>query len=137
MEEKPIICADVIANYQGKIVLVKRLNYPAGYALPGGKQDFGELLSDSARREFFEETGMSLEIESVLNTFADKDRDPRGRYISTVFVGQASGKPRDEPKKTKVVFVGIEELPDIKDQFIFDHWEILENYSGIVKKMEV
>lgn len=137
MEQKIIICADVIAKHQGKFILVKRLNNPAGYALPGGKQNFGELLSNSARREFLEETGMSLEIESVLGTFANENRDPRGRYISTVFIGKAMGTPKNEPEKTTVIFLGIDELPAVKKQFIFDHWEILENYLKIVKTKKV
>ena len=134
MEEKIIICADVIAKFRGKIVLVQRFTDPPGFALPGGKLDSGELLSESARREFIEETGLTLEIDDVLSTFAKDHRDPRGRYVSTVFVGRATGAPRDEPKKTKVIFVAIEELPGIKDKFIFDHWEILENYLDLLKK---
>ena len=133
MEEKVIICADIIAKYEQKIVLVQRFTNPPGYALPGGKQDSGELLSESARREFFEETGLALEIEDVLSTFAKEHRDPRGRYVSTVFVGQATGTPKDEPGKTKVIYVTIKDLPGIKDKFIFDHWEILENYLDLLK----
>jgi ADP-ribose pyrophosphatase YjhB (NUDIX family) len=134
MEEKILICADVIAEYLGKIVLVQRLNKPAGFALPGGKHDPGEFLSDAASREFFEETGLSLKIENVLGTFADSRRDPRGRYVSTVFIGRASGTPKDEPGKTKVAFLGKEELPGIKDQILFDHGEMLEKYLELLKK---
>lgn len=137
MEQKAIICADVIAWYRGKIVLIQRLYDPAiGLALPGGKQDAGELLSETARREFHEETGLSLEIEDALSTFAEENRDPRGRYVSTVFIGKAMGVPKNESGKTKVVFLGIEELPGFKDRFIFDHWEILESYLNIGKNKE-
>ena len=133
MNGKIIICADVIAEYRKKIVLIKRLNNPAGFALPGGKQDYGEFLSDTARREFLEETGMILEIDGVLSTFAEANRDPRGRYVSTVFTGRATGVPKDESGKTKVVFLEIEELPGIKDQFIFDHREVLDSYLNTLK----
>jgi 8-oxo-dGTP diphosphatase len=133
MEEKAIICADVIAKYQGKIVLVQRFTHPAGLALPGGKQDPGEFLSKTARREFFEETGLTLEIDGVLKTFAEKNRDPRGRYISTIFTGKASGLPKDEPGKTKVIFLEIEKFSGIKEKFIFDHREILEDYLDLQK----
>lgn len=126
----------MIAEYQGKIILVQRLNNPAGFALPGGKQDCGEFLSDSARREFFEETGLVLEIDNVLSTFADENRDPRGRYVSTVFVGRAFGTPKDEPGKTKVIFLESEKLNGIKDQFLFDHWQALENYLDLLEKKE-
>lgn len=136
MEEKIFICADVVAEYRGKVVLVQRLNKPAGFALPGGKHDPGEYLSDAARREFLEETGLGLEIENVLGTFANLNRDPRGRYVSTVFAGRASGAPKDEPGKTKVVFLAKEELNGIKGQIMFDHWEMLEKYLELSKKKE-
>lgn len=131
--EKIVICADVIAEFQGKLVLVQRLDTPAGLALPGGKQDPGEFLSETARREMLEETGLKFEIEKVLGTFADPGRDPRGRRISTVFTGRATGTPKDEPQKTKVVFWEIEKLPDIKDQLLFDHREVLDRYLNTKK----
>ncbi len=133
MKEKIIICADVIAEYRGKIVLVQRFTSPAGIALPGGKQNLGEFLCDTARREFFEETGLILETDNVLSTFADPSRDPRGRYISTVFVGRANGSPRDESGKTKVICLKADELSGVKDRFIFDHREMLEKYLELLK----
>jgi len=136
MEEKAIICADVIASYGGKIVLVQRLTNPVGLALVGGKLDPGELLSQTAKREFFEETGLDLAISGVLSTFAGGNRDPRGHYVSTVFVGKASGNPKSESQKTKVILVKTEELPSIKDQFILDHWEILETYLEYQNRTE-
>ncbi|MCX6758214.1 MAG: NUDIX domain-containing protein [Candidatus Nealsonbacteria bacterium] len=133
MKEKTIVCADVIAKFQGKIVLVQRFTDPAGIALPGGKQDSGEFLCDTARREFFEETGLMLEIDNVFSTFADPNRDPRGRYVSTVFVGRASGSPKDESGKTKVIGLRADELSGVKDRFIFDHREMLEKYLKLLK----
>jgi 8-oxo-dGTP diphosphatase len=128
MNSKSIICADVIAKYGNMFVVLKRLNFPAGLALAGGKQEGRELLSETAMREFQEETGLSLVIEDVLGTFADDNRDPRGHYISTVFVGTAYGMPVDEPGKTHVVFLTKEEIYTCSNLFVLDHFQILEKY---------
>jgi len=128
MNGKIIICADVIARYGDKIVIVERLNSFSGLALPGGKQEHGEFLSETAAREFREETGLALAIGGVLGTFADDGRDPRGRYVSTVFTGSASGDPEGEEKKTRVVFMTKKEILVSGRRFLFDHFEILSEY---------
>ncbi len=130
-----VYCADVVALYKGSIVIVERLGSVKGWALPGGKQNPGEMLTETAKREFKEETGLDLVIKETLFTRAEVDRDPRGRYVSTVFWGRAHGKSRDEPGKTKVIFLRPAELAELiksKDRFIFDHASILEESLGML-----
>jgi 8-oxo-dGTP diphosphatase len=127
----PIYCADIIARYggpKGPIVLVERLGSIRGLALPGGKQEKDELLSETARREFREETGLALSIEGVLGTYAEGTRDPRGHYVSTVFVGKAIGVQRDESEKTRVLLLEKGEVLERRNEFVLDHFLILTNY---------
>lgn len=125
-----IYCADVIARHAptGTLVLVERLGSMKGLAFPGGKHERGELLSETARREFFEETGLSLVIHGVLATCAQPGRDARGHYVSTVFLGEASGMPRDEEHKTRVLLLTEEEALARKNDFAFDHFDLLVQY---------
>lgn len=131
----PIIyCADVIARLggpSGPLVLVERLGSAKGIALPGGKQDSGELLSDTARRELSEETGLSLSIEGVLATSAKPGRDRRGDYVSTVFVGTAHGTPQNEPGKTRVLLLTQEDALARRNEFVFDHFDLLSRYLAL------
>lgn len=134
---KIVYCADVIARFgnpHGPIVLIRRLGTQKGLALPGGKQEKGESLSLAVCREFHEETGMSLSISSVLGTYAEDGRDERGRYVSTVFIGVASGLVRAEKDKTEVFLLQDSEVINCKDDFVFDHFQILLDYFT-VKKM--
>ncbi len=132
-DSKIIYCADAIAKYGDFIVVVERLGKVKGWALPGGKQDSGETLTQTAKREFMEETGLDLDIEGVLATRAEDGRDPRGKYVSTVFIGKASGAPRDEPGKTRVIFLDPLKFQEHKHLFIFDHVGILEEYFSYYK----
>ncbi|MBI4992245.1 MAG: NUDIX hydrolase [Candidatus Harrisonbacteria bacterium] len=129
---KIIYCADVIARYGEHIVIVERLGSVKGLALPGGKQDPGETLSQTVKREFLEETGLELVIEEVLGTRAEDGRDLRGRYVSTIFLGTAHGVPRDEVGKTRVKFFDLQTLAENRHLFVFDHAIILEEYRRLV-----
>ena len=132
---KIIYCADVIARFGlGKsIVVVERLGKGKGLALPGGKQDPGETLTMTAKREFEEETGLALVIDEVLATRAEAGRDPRGDYVSTFFVGKAHGALRDEPGKTRVALLDPQQFQEHKHLFVFDHASILEEYFNYYK----
>ena len=77
-------CADMIAMYNGKLVIIERLSFPMGLAFPGGRLDPGESLEECAVREFKEETGLEFRIGYQLGTYSDPDRDPRSHTISTV-----------------------------------------------------
>jgi ADP-ribose pyrophosphatase YjhB (NUDIX family) len=132
MEPKKIVyCADVIArlgNAHGPLVIIQRLGSQKGLSFPGGKQEPGEQLSDTARREFFEETGLILSIHEVLMTRAERARDPRGDYVSTVFTGIAQGVPRNEPGKTRVLLLQNHEALARQHEFVFDHSSLLMDY---------
>jgi ADP-ribose pyrophosphatase YjhB (NUDIX family) len=125
-----IYCADMIARYADRIVIVKRLQ-DGTYGIVGGKQDPGETLSETALREFSEETGLAGTLTGVLGTYAEDGRDARGRYISTVFTGHAVGEPRGEPGKTEVLLLLQKEVEALYPRFGMDHARILQDYFAL------
>ncbi|MBI2573724.1 NUDIX hydrolase [Candidatus Woesearchaeota archaeon] len=134
-------CADVIALYQDKIVCIERLNYPSGYALPGGRREYLSGLSglklklesveECALREFRKETGLELVITGELGIYDSPDRDPRGPKISTAVYGSASGSIKDEAGKTRVMLLGLDEIKIEKNKFVFDHYQIMQDYMRL------
>ncbi len=124
---KPIYCADLIGKYADRYVLVWRIKEGC-YAIPGGKQDAGETLSECAVREFKEETGLDAYIKETFGTYAEDGRDPRGRYVSTVFTGHAIGRPQGERGKTQVHLKLRREIEALYPQFWSDHATIFADY---------
>ncbi|MCM8830350.1 MAG: NUDIX hydrolase [Candidatus Omnitrophica bacterium] len=136
MEKKeyknPIPTVDIIIEVDGGIVLIKRKNYPYGWALPGGFVNYGESLEDAAIREAKEETGLDIINLIQFHTYSAPDRDPRHHTISTVFIGNGQGilKGSDDAEEAKIFTE--ENLPQ---EIAFDHRKILSDYFEYKKKL--
>ncbi|MFM2374694.1 MAG: family hydrolase [Candidatus Parcubacteria bacterium] len=136
---KVVYCADCIVRYNGKYVLIERIEDGRTLALPGGKQERDgrgilEPLSVTALRELTEETGLTGTIIGTLGTYADDGRDPRGQFISTVFVVDAVGTLREEVGKTNPIVANRYEVKLCKADFAFDHGDIMFDYFRLEKE---
>ncbi len=107
------------------IVLIRRKNPPAGWALPGGFVDYGETLEDAALREAKEETGLDVRLVRQFHSYSDPHRDPRGHTISTVFLAEAAGQAAAGDDAAEIGVFSAKGLPD---NLAFDHRQILEDY---------
>lgn len=74
-----------------QVLLIQRKNAPfqGCWALPGGFMDMSESLEEAAYRETFEEVGIKPPVIEQIGTYSHPERDPRGRVISTAFIGSA------------------------------------------------
>ncbi len=123
--KSPIPTVDIIIEYRGGIVLIKRKNEPLGWALPGGFVDYGETLEDAAIREAKEETGLDVKLIRQFHTYSDPRRDPRRHTISTVFIAKGEGelKPGDDAQSADVFT-----KDNLPEPIVFDHKEIITDY---------
>jgi 8-oxo-dGTP diphosphatase len=67
----PILAASGLLIEDGKILLVKRKSPPSigRWSLPGGAVEKGEALKDAVKREFFEETSLSVKVVKLLTVY--------------------------------------------------------------------
>ena len=60
--QNPVPTVDIIIEMENQaVVLIRRKNYPHGWALPGGFVDYGETVEQAAVREAREETSLQME----------------------------------------------------------------------------
>lgn len=108
------------------VVLIKRLNPPPGWALPGGFVDYGETCEQAAVREMKEETGLDVTLTGLLGVYSDPGRDPRQHTMSVVYTGVARDisklKAGDDAGKVQIFALG--KWPGLA----FDHNLILEDF---------
>lgn len=131
----PIPTVDAIIEIQpNKIVLIRRKNPPYGWALPGGFLEYNESLEDCVKREVLEETGLRVKSLEQFHTYSEPGRDPRFHTVSTVFVVKAQGKPKARSDAKSLRVFDINKLPP-KEEFAFDHWQIIQDWIKKYKKV--
>lgn len=112
------------------ILLIKRANEPYKdlWALPGGFVDMDETLIDAAKRELFEETGITETDLKQFYTYGDLNRDPRGRTVSVVyyaFVNQNNTNAVADDDAAETNWFSLKKLP----QLAFDHQKIINELN--------
>lgn len=88
----PVTGATVIPILpSGEIVLVCRKDN-GKWGLPGGIINWGEEVSEAAKRELWEETGLELiTIRRLVGVYSKRDRDPRLHSISILVEAEVDG----------------------------------------------
>ncbi len=94
---RPILGVGAIIIEGERVLLVERGREPLkGYwSLPGGVLEVGEKLADGIKREVLEETGLEIELLSVVEIFERIMRDAAGvveyHYVLIDYLCRVSG----------------------------------------------
>lgn len=134
MYKNPVPTVDILIVYEQGIVLIERQNPPFGWALPGGFVDYGESVEQAAVREAEEETGLVVELISLLGVYSDPTRDSRQHTISTVFVArpynpQILPQGGDDARQARIF--SFDTLPEL---LAFDHEKMVQDYLARLQK---
>ncbi len=113
--QDPKVAAAVLVESEGKALLVKRANVPerGKWTLPAGFVDAGEDPQEAAKRECYEETGLEIHIQSLLDVLYGREHE-RGADIVILYRGSVeSGSLKAGHDAMDVAFYGPEELPPL------------------------
>jgi len=125
------IAADIIIEYEDKIILIKRKFPPYGWALPGGFLEYGETVEQTARREAKEETCLDLDDLKQFHTYSDPKRDLRWHTISVIFTAKGVGIPQAADDASELKLYTLDNLPE---PICFDHKKVLDDYKKSIEK---
>ena len=118
---KPIIlcgAAVIVENAEGAILMQRRADNKH-WGFPGGSMEMGESLEDTARRELFEETGITAHSLTLLDVFSGPETHyvyPNGDEVYIVSVvylcRDYAGLPAaDGQETTEAQFFSLDALP--------------------------
>jgi 8-oxo-dGTP diphosphatase len=104
---RPLVGAGAVVHRGGKVLLVRRNNPPneGKWALPGGLVELAETTQDAAVREVFEETGVKVKIEGLLDVQTDLHFDGSSRleyhYVLVDYLAKpVGGRLRINPESS-------------------------------------
>ena len=111
-------CGVLAVNEQGRVLLQRRRD-TGQWAVPMGKQEFGETPIQCAIRETQEETGVVTEVTGLLGIYSDpghivyydSDGETRQEY-EVIFTGRpVSGSPEVNDEASDVAWFAPDDLP--------------------------
>ncbi|MBN9669210.1 NUDIX hydrolase [Roseibium aggregatum] len=118
--DAPRVGVSVLCYRDGKALLVRRGREPfkGHWSLPGGLVELGETLAEAAARELLEETGVTADIGTPMETFDSIQRDAAGKvvthFVLTVFCGRhVHGDPKAGDDAAALDWVPLEDLDDL------------------------
>jgi len=118
----------------GKLLLTKREDFEV-WCLPGGGVEDGESLAEAATREAKEETGLDIELTSLVGLYS-RFGGMNDLHVILFRAKSIGGELRLQPDETiEVAYFPFDELPNEillgYDRYIED---AINNMSGIVMK---
>lgn len=79
--DRPMVGVGVVVWRGAEFLLIQRGKAPraGSWSLPGGMQELGETVRETAAREIREETGVEIEVKELIDVFDTITRDDAGR----------------------------------------------------------
>ncbi len=100
--------AALIFDEQGRILLFKHTYRKFEWGIPAGSLEYHEQPMDAVAREFFEETGMKIQIEKLLTVVSARE----DHHLTVVYLCKIAGgefKPSHEISEMK--YFDVNDLP--------------------------
>jgi 8-oxo-dGTP diphosphatase len=110
--------AALVFDEQGRILLFKHTYRKLAWGIPAGGLEFHEQPRDAVIREFFEETGMTIEPLNLLLA----DSSPYFHHVSLVYLCEiVAGEFRESHEISEIQYFDVNNLPPM----LFDEKDLI------------
>jgi len=110
--------AALVFDEQGRILLFKHTYRKLDWGIPAGGLEYGEQPKDAVVREFFEETGMTIEVQRLL--LAESSR--HFHHVSLVYLCKIrTGEFRESHEISEIQYFNVDNLPPM----LFDEKDLI------------
>lgn len=110
--------AALVFDEQGRILLFKHTYRKLAWGIPAGGLEFREQPKDAIVREFFEETGMTVEVVNLLLA----DSSPYFHHVSLVYLCEiVAGEFRESHEISEIQYFDVDNLPPM----LFDEKDLI------------
>jgi len=117
-----------VTNSQGQVLLIKSPRY-GDWEFPGGQVEEGETIPHALEREVFEETGIVVEVKSLVGLYSNTRKPP---IVNLDFICEyVSGEPKISVESTEVEWVDRKEaLSRVRREAIYKRLKNMLEFSG-------
>jgi ADP-ribose pyrophosphatase YjhB (NUDIX family) len=113
-----VAVAALVFNEQGHILLFKHTYRKLAWGIPVGGLEYGEQPEQGVIREFFEESGITIQVERLL--FADSSK--LFRHVTLIYLCKiVSGEFRESYEVSEMKYFDVDDLP----RMIFDEKDLI------------
>ncbi|GAA4757719.1 NUDIX hydrolase [Actinomycetospora chibensis] len=109
-----------VLDKDAQLLMIRRTDN-GYYALPGGRHELGETMTQTVVRETQEETGMTVEVTSLVGIYSNPDHvmayddgEVRQEFSICFRARPVAGAPRTSDESSEVVWVPRAELAGIE-----------------------
>lgn len=100
--------AALIFDERGRVLLFKHTYRKFQWGIPAGGLEFREKPADAIVREFFEETGMQIQVEKLLTVVNAQE----ARYVTVVYLCEIiSGEFKESHEVSEMKYFNVNQLP--------------------------
>ncbi|WP_077000201.1 NUDIX domain-containing protein [Variovorax sp. KK3] len=144
-----LVTVDCVVKCGDQVLLIRRGHSPGKglLAVPGGFLEVRETTLQSALRELEEETHLDLSPAELLaclattEVFDRPDRSQRGRTITHGHFFDLGDRPppavRADDDAAAAEWTPVAALPGLEDQFLDDHFQMLDHFLGLLPRPAV
>ncbi|MEU6584112.1 NUDIX domain-containing protein [Nocardia sp. NPDC046763] len=131
-----------VLDDRNRVLLIQRSDN-GRWAIPGGGQDFGEYLADTAIRETREETGIEIEVTGLVGVYSNpnhvmaySDGEVRQQFSICFRAKPVGGQLHTSPESPSVRWVSQTELdglnihPSVRLRIDHGYARLAEPYIG-------
>ena len=112
--------AALVFDEQGRILLFKHTYRKLAWGIPAGGLEFREQPKDAIVREFFEETGITIEPQRLLLA----DSSPYFHHVSLVYLCKIiSGEFKESYEISEIQYFDVDNLPPM----LFDEKNLIRS----------
>ncbi|WP_433386912.1 NUDIX hydrolase [Micromonospora sp. KLBMP9576] len=108
-----------VLDAQDRVLLIRRTDNGL-WAIPGGAQDFGEYIAETAVRETKEESGIDVEVMGIVGIYTDprhvmaySDGEVRQQFSICFRACPVGGEPSTSSESSEVRWVRREDLDSL------------------------
>lgn len=119
MSNKPIGAAAIIADSEGRVLLVKHSYGKMNWDMPGGKAEANESAQETAQREVLEETGLTVKADELTGVYYDPIYDMHHFVFRTRHDASRQPVP-SSPEILECGYFAVDDLPRPMKDFTYN-----------------